>query len=132
MAEDDWRASAGTFVGCWGYCLLMQVAFQDDGPFSRDPKAAHRGTEPVKRDVHNAPAVVQQQRKAKGEVMLSWVKTLVRIWRGELLEEERRRSKETVDEVRESLKCTKAMLDGEDSWLVPPGRRSCDGKQNGS
>lgn len=52
-------------------------------------------------------------------MMPLWMRTLIKVWKGELIEEERKKSKEIQDDSRESIKCGKAMLDGEEYWLIP-------------
>ena len=60
---------------------------------------------------------------------MTWLKTLIRFWRGELIEEEKRRSQEAVDEARNVIAESCAMLDGEAGWLRPIQRKSCDGER---
>ena len=60
---------------------------------------------------------------------MTWLKTLIRFWKGELIEEEKRRSQEEVDEARNVIAESRAMLNGEANWLRPIQRKSCDGER---
>lgn len=111
-------------VGCWRHCLTVQDPDQNDRLLDRDAEATSRRTSITGRDGDHVTSALQyrqgrKQRQGQGVTMFAWIQTLVKIWRGELLEEEIKQSKRSVAEVRESLSCTRAMLDGEDEWLKP-------------
>lgn len=52
--------------------------------------------------------------------MIHVLKTLLAIWRGESANRERKLTEENLREARQSITDARAMLDGEDSWLIPP------------
>jgi hypothetical protein len=59
---------------------------------------------------------------------MSLLKSLLKLWSGEMFEEEKDKSREDLKDAKEAIKETRAMLDGEDNWLLPTGRKICDGK----
>lgn len=63
---------------------------------------------------------------------MRWLKTLVAIWKGDLLKDELEKSRVAIDEARTTVENMRATLDGEDDdlfrrngWM--PGK-TCDGK----
>ena len=57
-----------------------------------------------------------------------WLKRIVDVITGRDIKEEAHKTQETISEARRIVRDTRAMLNGEDSWLIPPGRKSCNGK----
>jgi hypothetical protein len=56
------------------------------------------------------------------------LKKIVAIITGRDVKDEATKMQETISEARRIVRDTRAMLNGEDSWLIPPGRKSCNGK----
>lgn len=57
---------------------------------------------------------------------MSLLSSLLRIWKGEILHEEKEKSQQALIEAREAIRETRAMLDGEECWLLPLGKTSND------
>ena len=59
---------------------------------------------------------------------MKWLRTLVDIWSGDFWREEREKSREVLEDARRVVNESRAMLDGEDDWLIPLERRRryCD------
>lgn len=120
MANETSRST--THPGWRGNYLLMQSAREDAETLGRDPEAAHRGAEHVGRNVGHAAPTDEHRSDEGAGMMPPWMRTLIKVWKGELTEEEKKRSKEVQEDFRESLRCGKAMLDGEEFWLMPECR----------
>ena len=75
--------------------------------------------------VRNVRPVIKNMRPRKDRrtAVMKWLKTIVRLWKGELLKEEIEKSQKTMDDARQAVTDTRAMLDGEDSWLIREWRR---------
>ena len=49
---------------------------------------------------------------------MKWLKQFKKIWKGQFLEEEIKRSEEATKEAQQVIKHTRAVLDGEDFWFL--------------
>lgn len=56
--------------------------------------------------------------KARGQGRMSWIRAFIRFWRGEQFIEEEKLSKRVIEDAREAIRETRAVMDGEDSWLM--------------
>lgn len=59
--------------------------------------------------------------------MTVW-ESLKRIWSGEAMKDEEEKSQAVRTEVRQVISETRAMLDGEECWLMPIGREHQNGR----
>ena len=99
---------------------------------ANDP--AHRRAGTDDRNGYNAsPVVPNRPGKGKGrrggESQMNFFRTLMDIWTGDFWKDEREKSQMVLESTRRVINESRAMLDGEDGWLIPPeGRRSkyCD------
>jgi hypothetical protein len=63
---------------------------------------------------------------------MNWFRILIRIWRGDFLNDEIKKSNDVMDEARSAVEDLRATLDGQDDDLFTRQsgwpRRTCDGK----
>ena len=106
---------------------VVSVAIQDCGSGIGTPASTHGRTGIDGGNGHYAPSIMQD-RSGRGARPMKLLRTLVDIWSGDFWREERERSREVLAEARKAVDESRAMLDGEDDWLIPLERRRryCD------
>jgi len=77
---------------------------------------------------YNASSIMQGRSGERGAKSMKWIRTFIDIWSGDFWKEERERSREVLEDTRRVINESRAMLDGEDDWLIPLERRRryCD------
>jgi hypothetical protein len=60
--------------------------------------------------------------------MKDWLKTVFKRLVGITLEEERQKTDQVINQARCTVRDSRAMLNGEDYWLIPE-RKSCDDRK---
>lgn len=103
-----------------------ETPVQDNRPSGGNTEAANGRAVLVVGDVNYATAI-NAGRATAGARMIPWVKTLIKVWRGELEREEKEETAKAHEEARRSIECGKAMLDGEEYWLVREDKRGSYG-----
>jgi hypothetical protein len=89
-----------------------ETVLKATGRLLKDDRPEERGSNPANGNGVNAPSTLQH-----GEAEMNWWTSLKKIWTGEVLKEEEEQSRRVRTEVRNAIAETRAMLDGEDTWL---------------
>lgn len=100
---------------------FVQIARQDAGCVLKDDRPAGRGSKSAYRNVWDAPAAMPP---GPGEERMSLWKSLKQILVGNILSDEEEKSTQVRNDARRAIEETRAILDGEEFWLMRPDREN--------
>ena len=114
--------------GCGCNLDVIPIIIPDCGSGGGTIASAHRRESVDGGNGYNASPIMQNRPNGWGARPMKWIRTLTDIWSGDFWKEERERSREVLEDARRAVNESRAMLDGEDDWLIPLGRRRryCD------
>ena len=117
------------------YCTTKPNYLQNTEVFDECARTANNGKILFYRGYNDTPtvehSVEQSVESGRDKMKTSWFKMLVKLWKGELIQEERDKTSLVIqyaERVTSGIKGRKAMLDGEDEWLRKEGETCHDDK----
>lgn len=97
--------------------VAVQADYKRSGFFHEALRAGSRAAHNPVGSCDPAPSTLFPSQAGRQRGM-SWIKTLMKFWKGQPFANELERSKKCVEEAREAIRETRAVMDGEDSWLM--------------